>query len=65
MKYLIFLKLNGYKPIAPNKIDTKNKLLTYLKFTKNKLIYMFSTLTIIRKIDSVNYKGHVHNKLNK
>ena len=40
-------------------------MLAYLKITEDKLIDMFSTRTIIRKIKDVNYNGYVHDKLRK
>ena len=42
---------------------TKNKMLAYMKVVEDKLIDMFSTPTVIRKIKDVNYKGYVHDKL--
>ena len=38
----------------------QNKRLACLKIVEEKLINMFSTPIIIRKINSVNYKGYVH-----
>ena len=41
----------------------KSKMLEYMKIVEDKLINMFSTPTVIRKIKDVNYKGYVHDKL--
>ena len=40
-------------------------MLEYLKIAEDKLIDMFCTPTIIRKINSANYKGYAHDKLKK
>ena len=40
-------------------------MLAYLKIIEDKLIDMFSTRTIIRKIKDVNYNGYIHDKLRK
>ena len=58
-------KLNKYNPRAPNKIDTKNVMLKYLKMIEDMLIEMFSSPTIIRKISNTSYKGYVCDKLRK
>ena len=47
-------KLNEYNSRAPNKIDTKNVVPEYLKIIEDKLINMFSTPAIIRKINNAN-----------
>ena len=51
-----------YDSRTPDKTNTKNKILTYLKIIDDQLIDTFSTPTIIRKIKGVNYKGYVHDK---
>ena len=38
-------------------------MLEYLKITEDRLIDMFSTPGIVRKIHSVNHKGYVRDKL--
>ena len=38
-------------------------MLEYLKIIEDRLIDMFFTLSIIRKIKNVNYKGYVWDKL--
>lgn len=47
-------KLNEYNSRAPDKIDTKNVVPEYLKIIEDKLINMFSTPVIIRKINNAN-----------
>ena len=70
VKYLIFLMKQILS--ATNLMNiilglltrlTKNKMLAYMKIVEDKLIDMFSTPTVIRKIKDVNYKGYVHDKL--
>lgn len=49
-------KLKEYKPKEYKPmIITKNKLLVYFKIIEEQLIDMFSTSTIIRKINNANY----------
>ena len=69
VKYLTILtkqimcnKLNEYKPVDPYKIDTKNEILAKLKIIEDKLIDMFSTPTIFRKVNYANYKVQVLDK---
>ena len=45
-------------------INSKNEVLDYLKITEWKLIYMFSTPSVLRKINNANYKDYVTEKLN-
>ena len=40
-------------------------MLEYQKIMEYKLIDIFSTSTIITKINNINYKGYVHDKLKK
>ena len=40
-------------------------MLIYLKVIEDKVITMFYTTTIIRKINNANYKGKVYDKLRK
>ena len=40
-------KLSEYNPRTPNKIDTENVMLKYLKIIEGRLIDMFSTLTVL------------------
>ena len=44
--------------------NRKNEILEYLKIMEWKLIDMFSTLSIIRKLTNVNYKSYVNKELN-
>ena len=37
-------------------------MLAYLKIMEWKLIYVFATPNIVRKIKNANYKGYVHDK---
>ena len=53
-KYKKCDNLNKYKACACNKINTKNEMLEYLKTMKNKLIDMFSTPSIIKKVNNAN-----------
>ena len=39
-------------------------MLNYLKIIEWKLIDMFSTPSVVRKIHNANYKGYVNKKLN-
>ena len=56
-------ELNEYKLNTYSKINTKNALLDYLTFLRNKLIDTFSTPSIAWKINDVNCKGYLHEKL--
>ena len=58
-------KIYEHDPRSFDKIDTKNEMLVYLKIIEDRLIDMFSTHSIIRKINNVNYKEYVHDKLKK
>ena len=58
-------KIYEHDPRSSDKIDTKNEMLVYLKIIEDRLIDMFSTHSIIRKINNVNYKEYVHDKLKK
>ena len=58
-------KLSEYNPRAPNKIDAKNLMLEHFKIIEDKVIDMFYTPAIIRKINNANYKGYLHDKLKK
>ena len=55
-------KLTQYKPIASKEINKKGKMLAYLKIITDKLINIFSSPTINRKISNAKYKGQVHDK---
>ena len=52
-------KLSQYSCRNSNMINKKNEMLVYLKITEWKLIDMFTTSSIIRKINDVSYKGYV------
>ena len=52
-------KLSQYSRRNSNMINKKNEMLVYLKITEWKLIDMFTTSSIIRKINDVSYKGYV------
>ena len=58
-------KLTKYNLRAPNnnKIDRKHVILEYFKIIENKVIDIFSTPTIIIKINNANYIGYLHDKL--
>ena len=42
----------------------KNEMLDYLKVLEWKLIHMFPTLFVVRKINNANYQDYVNKKLN-
>ena len=41
----------------------KNTMLEFLRIIEDRLIYIFSTPSIIKKVSSTNQKGYVHDKL--
>ena len=51
-------KLNEYNSRTPNKTDAKNVMLQYLKSMEDRLIDLFSTFSITRKINNTNYKEY-------
>ena len=51
-------ELNEYNLRTVNKISIKNEILQYLKIMEWNLIDMLSTLTVVRKINSDNFKGY-------
>ena len=58
-------KPNEYKARTSNIVNRKNEKLEYLKIVENELTDMFTTSTIIRKINNHNYKGYILEKFKK
>ena len=57
-------KLNEYNSRTPDKIDAKNLTLEYLKFLEDRLIDIFSTSSITRKINNPNNEEFLLDKPN-
>lgn len=57
-------KLNEYNSRTPDKIDAKNLMLEYLKFLEDRLIDIFSTSSITRKINNPNNEEFLLDKPN-
>lgn len=57
-------KLNEYNSRTPDKIDAKNVMLEYLKFLEDRLIDIFSTSSITRKINNPNNEEFLLDKPN-
>ena len=57
-------KLNEYNSRTPDKIDAKNVMLEYLKFLEDRLIDIFSTSSITKKINNPNNEEFLLDKPN-
>ena len=57
-------ELHKYNARTSNMINRKIEMLEHLKIMQWKLMDMFSTSFVVRKIKNANYKGYVNRKLN-
>ena len=59
-------KFNDYNPVLDDNIIKRNDaILEYLKGTENKPIDIFSTPSIAKKVNDINYKGYMNVNLKK
>ena len=57
-------ELHKFNPRNLNMINRKYEIIESLKIVEWKLIDMFSTPSVVRKINNANHKGYVNKKLN-